>query len=72
MPEQAKPIERKATSKISSVRDRLNIALNKQLLHYNMHRKVLEFFSICEKQMKIFGNVTCTTKKLMDSYNERI
>ena len=54
MSDRARPIERKATSKIPSVRDKFNLALNEHLMQYDMHRKVLEFFSTCEKQMKIF------------------
>ena len=70
--EGARPIERKVTSKMPSVRHRFNSALNDQLSEHNMHEKVLIFFKLCENQMKDFGNISDTSKATMDCFNNRI
>ena len=41
MDARVRPIERKATSKVPSVRDRFNSVLNDQLVDNNMHAKIL-------------------------------
>ena len=58
MDARARPIERKATSKIPSVSDLFNSELNAHLENYHMHEKVLAFYDLCECQINQHGELS--------------
>jgi len=72
MEARARPIERKATAKIPSVKEKFNCELERQVTFHNLLEKVENLYFECIKNMEIEGKITPNQEKETDNLNDRL
>ena len=63
MEARARPIERKATAKIPSVKEKFNLGLERQVSIHNLLEKVENLYSERIKNMEVEGKITSKQEK---------
>ena len=72
MEARARPIERKATAKIPSVKEKFNCELERQVTFHNLLEKVKKIYSECIKNMEREGKITLRQERETDNLNDRL
>ena len=70
--DRARPMERKATSKIPSVKERFNFELNRQIHIHKMKSKVEDLYDRCIKSMESRGEISNDEKRETEQLNDRL
>ena len=71
MEERARPLDRKATSKIPSVRDKFNLLINEELTRHNMKDKTKQCYDACIQSIKDHNKITEEQKATIETLFDR-